>query len=152
MKLYIAADHAGFELKEKLKKTMTSIEWIDLGTTSVDSVDYPDFGNKLAREVLRNCHGDQRLAPCGVIICGSGVGISIAANRHAGIRAVLAESPLVAELSRQHNASNVLALGARIVSQQKAEEILRAWLTAKFEGGRHERRVQLLDQIKGEKT
>ena len=151
MKLFIAADHAGFELKQELIARFREgpngerIEWVDLGPSDASSVDYPAYGQKLARHVLESTDAAARLGPCGVLICGSGVGISIAANRFKGIRAVLAASPEVAVLSRQHNASNVLCLGARLTPQETAESILRAWLATAFEGGRHERRVSLLD-------
>jgi ribose 5-phosphate isomerase B len=151
VKLFIAADHAGFERKQELVARFREgpngeqIEWVDLGPSDASSVDYPAYGQKLARRVLESTDAAARLGPCGVLICGSGVGISIAANRFKGIRAVLAASPEVAVLSRQHNASNVLCLGARLTPRETAEDILRAWLATAFEGGRHERRVSLLD-------
>lgn len=136
----IASDHAGFQLKEVLKKELAKSGYAvsDLGTNSTQSVDYPDYGYKLASAVSK---GD---AEFGVAICGSGVGISIAANRKPKIRAALCESAQVAELSRKHNNANVLALGARIVSEDLAKKILHAFLNTEFEGGRHEARVKKL--------
>ncbi|NDF11506.1 MAG: ribose 5-phosphate isomerase B [Proteobacteria bacterium] len=134
----IASDHAGVELKEALKGELKllGLTPLDLGTTGPTSVDYPDFANALA-EALKNGK-----AARGVLICGSGIGISIAANRHKHIRAALCHNEEVAVLSRQHNDANVLALGARVVSDAQAKKILRAFFTTDFEGGRHARRVE----------
>lgn len=140
-KILIAADHAGFELKEEFKTFTLSqtIEWIDLGTHSTDSVDYPDFGFKMA-ESLKAGQADT-----GVIICGSGIGISIAANRYPHVRAALCTSPEMAELARRHNDANVLALGSRIISPETARQCLEAFLQTDFEGGRHSRRADKLN-------
>lgn len=150
MILWIASDHAGFALKEELKKTNKlagqNIEWKDLGPTDETSTDYPLHAQKLTREIKAHKVGAELLEPCGVLICGSGVGVSIAANRVKGIRAVLAASEEVAKLSRQHNASNVLCLGSRLTASDLAKEILKTWLATPFEGGRHEKRVQLIDE------
>src|SRR5690606_8456342 len=129
--LYIAADHAGYELKENLKKNAQAfgVDFEDLGTHSCDSVDYPDYANVLAEKL--NGSDDQM----GVLICGSGVGISIAANRYPHIRAVLAESEMTAQLGREHNHANVLCLGARFLSTEKAVAILKAFLSAKPDTG-----------------
>ena len=157
MKIFIAADHAGLPLKEELKKntsllrtsTGEKIEWIDLGTHNLDSVDYPDYANILCKELLA-AQPDDIQGPFGVLICGSGVGISIAANRFGGIRAVLAESETVAKLSREHNHANVLCMGARIVNTEKAVQILNAFLTAiPDQGPRHLNRIQKLSQKGG---
>ncbi len=150
MRLYIASDHAGFPLKkhfvENLKKVSSlSIEWIDLGPADTSSVDYPSYAAKLCEQVLKTNSEEQLKEPCGVLICGSGVGVSMMANRFKKIRAVLAEAPELAAMSREHNASNVLCLGARRVSNEKAADILQQWLVTKFEGGRHERRIHLCD-------
>ncbi len=145
MKLLIASDHAGFELKEALKDRAGTlgVSFNDLGTHSQDSVDYPDYAHALARELLKPGSG----ASLGILICGSGVGVSIAANRHPGIRAVLAESPEIARLGREHNHANVLCLGARFLSPDRAVEVIRAFLTATPETGeRHVRRVQKLGE------
>ncbi len=145
MKIYIASDHAGFDLKSKLQtlKTKVSIQWIDLGPSTDDRVDYPDYANRLCEQLLQ----DQPGVALGVLICGSGVGVSIAANRYANIRAVLAESPAVAKLGREHNHANVLCLGARILTSDQALQILDAFLTAAPDmGERHVHRIQLLGQ------
>jgi ribose 5-phosphate isomerase B len=133
----IAADHAGVDLKAQLKKELQALgyEALDLGTHSTDSVDYPDFAHMLAKTMKDGKAG------VGVLICGSGIGISIAANRHTHIRAALCHSALEAKLSRQHNNANVLALGARIIGIEVAKDTLRAFLKTEFEGGRHEKRV-----------
>ena len=147
MKLVIAADHAGFALKELLKKEASTlgVSFEDLGTHSEDSVHYPDFARQLCARVLESKKGEELLGCCGVLVCGSGIGVSMAANRVKGIRAVNAVRVDQARLSRQHNAANVLCLGARLNTVQEALEILRAWLAASFEGGRHQLRVDLMD-------
>ncbi len=136
----IASDHAGFALKEVLKQDLAAGGYnvLDLGTNSGESVDYPDFGFLLAEKVASGA------AKLGVVICGSGVGISIAANRNPKIRAALCCSAEVAKLSRQHNDANVLALGARIVDEKTAKDCLKAFLSTEFEGGRHSKRVKKL--------
>lgn len=136
----LASDHAGVELKEVLKAELAErgIEVRDLGTNSADSVDYPDFGKALAEAVA----GGQ--AGRGVAICGSGIGISIAANRVPGVRAALCHDSLGAQLSRRHNDANVLALGARTTGIDVAKDCLAAFLDTKYEGGRHQRRVDKL--------
>lgn len=138
--LALAADHAGFALKEILKQEAKNLGYniVDLGTNSTESVDYPDYGNKLADNVASG------KAEFGVVICGSGVGISIAANRNPKIRAALCHNAEIAKLARQHNDANVLALGARVVDESTAKECLRVFLSTPFEGGRHEKRVEKL--------
>lgn len=137
-KIALAADHAGFEEKEKLKSMLTElgVEFEDMGTTSGDSVDYPDFALKAARAVA-NGEFDQ-----GLLVCGSGTGMAIAANKVHGVRAAVAWSPDIARLAREHNNANVLALPARFVDDGQVKEIVKAWFSADFEGGRHERRVE----------
>lgn len=136
----LASDHAGFALKAVLRQRL--VEWgfevLDLGTDSEERVDYPEFGDKLARAVA-----DGEVAR-GVVVCGTGVGISIAANRHPGVRAALCHDVTGARLSRQHNDANVLALGQRMIGQAVAVDCLRAFLDAEFEGGRHGSRVAKL--------
>lgn len=144
MKLFIASDHAGVDLKAEFCRRK-GVEWVDLGPASADSVNYPDFAQKLCREVLKANSGDALLQPCGVLICGSGVGMSIAANRFEGIRAVLTSDEEIARLSREHNASNILCLGARFTPPDRALRILDTWLATPFAGGRHLTRVQLMD-------
>jgi ribose 5-phosphate isomerase B len=137
----IAADHGGYELKEMLKADLDGLGFdvLDLGTNSIDSVDYPDFGHALGQAIEDN------KARFGVAICGSGIGISIAANRHANVRAALCHDSLTAKLSRQHNNANVLALGARIIGVETARDAVSAFFTTDFEGGRHERRVDKIE-------
>jgi ribose 5-phosphate isomerase B len=138
----IASDHAGFELKGKLKAKLEEMGYgvQDLGANSEAPSDYPDFAHPLAREVS---DGE---AKRGVLLCGSGVGVDIVANRYPHVRAALAWMPEIAELSRKHNDSNVLVIPARFVSDDSAVEILDRWLKTDFEGGRHARRVSKIDE------
>lgn len=136
----IAADHGGVELKETLKNSDLAVEWLDLGTHGTDSVDYPDFGYKLAEKIAA---GE---AQYGVAICGSGIGISIACNRNPKIRAALCMTEQMAELSRQHNDANVICLGARLIDNDLALAMVRKFLNTNFDGGRHGPRVQKLTQ------
>lgn len=138
MKLYIASDHAGYALKEELKVLHNDIDWIDLGTTSDARVDYPDYADKLAKAII----SDPKLM--GVLICGSGQGMAIKANRHPQIRAALCWNEDIAILSRGHNDANVLCLGARHTAADHAADILTAFINAEFEGGRHQDRVNKL--------
>lgn len=141
VKMVIASDHAGFDLKEALKLHFAGrVDWVDLGTDSKDSVNYADYGFALGRAI------EEEVAPMGVAICGSGIGISIAANRNRAVRAALCTSPLMASLARQHNDANVLALGARITDFNMAAECLESFLKTPFEGGRHAVRVDSLGQ------
>lgn len=140
MKIAIASDHAGYFVKEQIKKHYgDQYEWLDLGTDSEASVDYPDFGHKLAHAV------EQNEVAKGIIICGTGIGISIAANRHKGVRAALCTNATMAKLTRLHNDANVLALGARITGFEVILDCIDAFMHTEFEGGRHERRVNKLD-------
>ena len=136
----IANDHAGLMLKQLLLGEIEQLGFtaLDLGTNTADSVDYPDFGNAVAKAVT-----DGR-AQFGIAICGSGIGISIAANRHKGIRAALCSTGLAAELSRQHNDANILCLGARLIGDAEARECVKRFLATKFEGGRHAKRIEKL--------
>ncbi len=148
MNILIAADHGGFELKEKLKASASrlGVTFTDLGTDSLDSVDYPDFANALCKKLIEQNKGKSEAEESlGILLCGSGVGVSIAANRHPEIRAVLAESPEVAKLSREHNYANVLCIGARIVGLDTALQIVDGFLKAEPDlGERHARRVHKL--------
>lgn len=138
----IASDHAGYGLKADVMRLFSGrAEWIDLGTHSTDPVDYPDYGYAVGRAI-----SDGR-AGLGVVICGSGVGVSIAANRFPAVRAALCADATTARLARRHNDANVLALGARIVGIAVAVECVEAFLTTAFEGGRHEIRVEKLKAI-----
>lgn len=136
----IASDHAGFQLKTRVIEFLqkSGHEVLDLGPENADRVDYPDFGYKLA-EAIRDGQ-----ATCGIAICGSGIGISIAVNRYKGVRAALAHDVTSARLSRQHNDANVLALGARLIGEETALECVEVFLKTEFEGGRHEGRVEKL--------
>jgi len=140
MKIAIASDHGGFELKENIKKYLAEreIEVLDLGTDSEASVDYPIYG-KACGEAVAEGKADR-----GIVCCGTGIGISIAANKVEGIRCSLCTDVTMARLTRQHNDSNVLALGGRTTGLQTALDIVAAWLDTEFEGGRHQRRVDML--------
>ncbi len=140
MKIAIASDHAGYELKEQLKQAFAEVEWLDLGTHGPESVDYPDFGHAMGAAITAG------QAAQGVVICGSGIGISIAANRYPAVRAALCANATMARLSRLHNDANVLALGSRIVGFEVARDCLSAFLATSFEGGRHQRRIDKLGQ------
>ena len=138
----IASDHAGVEMKERLISELRKLGYNpdDIGARDADKPDdYPDYAHPLAREV------SEGQAKRGILLCGSGVGMDIVANRYRGVRAALAWEPEIAELSRKHNDSNVLVLPARFVSNEQGVQIMKAWLDAKFEGGRHERRVNKID-------
>ena len=139
-KIAVASDHAGFELKSAMVQTLTEFgyEVLDLGAHGLDSVDYPDFARAMAESV------QSREVERGVLICGTGIGISIAANRHRGVRAALCHDVTSARLARQHNDANVLVLGARMVGMEVARDCLSAFLETPFEGGRHARRVDKL--------
>ena len=136
----IACDHAGFQLKSWVKQQLQARGYhiLDLGANSEESVDYPDFGFALGEAITRG------QATRGIAICGSGIGISIAANRFPAVRAALCSDGLSARLARQHNDANVLALGARLIGEETAKDCLDAFLNTSFEGGRHERRVAKL--------
>ncbi len=142
-KILIGSDHAGVELKHHLKEHLKSLglEVMDKGTHVKDSVDYPDLAHAVAQGVLNNA------GALGVLICGSGNGVTITANKHAGIRAALAWDPQVAALAREHNDANVLALPARFITEEQADAIVDAFLAARFEGGRHQRRVLKIEAL-----
>lgn len=146
--ILIASDHAGFDLKQALQKSMTSYTWTDLGPSSPLRVDYPDFAEKLAKKIVKdNC--------AGILICGSGIGMSIAANKIDGIRAAVVENTTSARLAKEHNNANVLCLGARFLAPEYAAEIIEAWLSASFDpkesGGRHEARIAKIKLLEGSK-
>lgn len=144
MTVSIGSDHAGFAYKEELKQMLVNLGHvvIDVGTATEESVDYPDYGTEAAMLV------HDGIADRGVVICGSGIGISIAANKVQGIRAANCTSVEMAELSRQHNDANVVAVGQRLVSIELAKEIVVAFLSTEFEGGRHQRRVDKLNDLR----
>lgn len=144
MKIFIASDHAGFELKEKLVQSLIGIsdyDLIDLGADSTESCDYPVFANKLVQKLLEKPFNNNR----GILICGTGIGMSIAANRTPGIRAALCFNEEMAIMSRKHNNANVLVLGARIIAYEEAVHCVSAFLKTDFDGGRHARRLALID-------
>ena len=134
----IASDHAGFELKEEIKKYLIKNrnKVLDLGTTNNNSVDYPDFAHLLSKKIKNN------RSKFGVLICGSGIGMSIVANRHKNIRAALCNNILSAKLSRKHNNANVISLGSRIIKKKVAINCVKSFLNTPFEGGRHLRRIK----------
>jgi ribose 5-phosphate isomerase B len=142
MKIAIASDHAGFDLKSSIiKEFKNQHQIIDLGCNDPKiSVDYPDFANKLAKKII------SKEVEFGILVCGSGVGISIAANRFQELRAALCQNQKTARLSRQHNDANVLCLGARNVQEVNALKIVKVFLSTKFEGGRHIKRVEKLSK------
>lgn len=140
--LYLGCDHAGFELKTVISRFLAAWPWpfCDLGCASADvSVHYPDYAQKVVHAILAQ-PGSR-----GILICGTGLGMSIAANRFAGIRAALCQELYTAQMSRRHNDANVLVMGGRIVGLGLAREIVRVWLTTPFEGGRHQERLNLID-------
>jgi len=141
MRIALSADHAGYELKDVLAAWLAEEghEIIDLGTNTADSVDYPDYGASLARALAS---GD---ADRGIAVCGSGIGIAIAANRNPGCRCALVNEPLSATLARTHNDANAIALGARLIGPDMAKACVAAFLATDFAGGRHQRRVDLLN-------
>ena len=140
MKIYIGSDHAGFDLKEHIKKHFEGqFEFKDMGTYSSESVDYPDFAHAVAESVLKENDG------VGVLICGTGNGMIMAANKHAGIRAALCWAPEIAALAKQHNNANILVMPARFISDETAFETMNAFFSADFEGGRHQRRIDKIN-------
>ena len=143
MKIAVASDHGGFALKEKVKEHLMQREFEveDLGTHSEDSVDYPAYGKACGEAVASG------KADLGVVVCGTGIGISIAANKVKGIRCGLCTSVEMAHLTKQHNNANILALGGRTTEPDLALKIVDEWLDTEFEGGRHQRRVDMLDQM-----
>jgi len=141
-KLFLGCDHAGFALKEVIRRYLTELAWPyqDLGCDCAEvSVHYPDYAHKVVQAIL--AHPGSR----GILICGTGLGMSIAANRFAGIRAALCQELYTARMSRLHNDANLLVMGGRIVGSGLAREIVRVWLTTPFEGGRHQERLNLID-------
>ncbi|MDO4552787.1 MAG: ribose 5-phosphate isomerase B [Bacillota bacterium] len=139
-----ASDHGGFQLKEAVKehlKSRENVEVLDLGTFSEESVDYPQYGEACARAVAEG------KADLGIVCCGTGIGISIAANKVKGVRCALAVTPFMAEMAKRHNDANVLALGGRVLEEEEALRLVDIWLDTDFEGGRHQRRVDRLNDL-----
>ena len=143
MKLAIGSDHGGYQLKETIKQLLEEqdIDYKDFGTDSTTSVDYPDFAEKVAAGVAADDYQK------GILICGTGIGMSIAANKITGVRAALCHDVFSARATRRHNNSNVLTLGARVIGEELALEIVKAWLGAEFEGGRHQRRIDKISNL-----
>jgi RpiB/LacA/LacB family sugar-phosphate isomerase len=147
MQVGLACDHGGFELKEDLKAYLKSVgtEPMDLGTFNEDSVDYPDFGILVAERISR---GELER---GILICGTGIGMSIVANKFKRVRAALANDLYSSRFSREHTDANILVIGGRIVGKDLAREIVRVWLETPFSGGRHKRRLDKIEAIEKEK-
>jgi ribose 5-phosphate isomerase B len=143
LKIAIGNDHVALELKKEIQSYLESKghEVIDLGTDSPERCDYPIYGEKVANAIVTGN------ADCGILICGTGVGISLAANKVKGIRAVVCSEPYSAQLSKRHNNTNILAFGARVIGVDLAKMIVDSWLGAEFEGGRHEKRIKMIDEI-----
>ena len=141
MNVLIASDHAGFEMKKELQKVLKAFNWIDHGPKKLDRVDYPDYAEKMAKAI------QEKKAPQGVLICGTGIGMSIAANKCPSIRAAHVTNPIEAHLAKEHNNANIICVGARFLGTEYALEIIRTFLKAKFaKTGRHQTRV---DKITG---
>jgi len=145
LKIGIGSDHGGFELKEYIKEYLDKEEifYIDYGTNSLESVDYPDYGEKVARAVVA------KEVDRAIVICGTGIGISIACNKVKGIRCALCGDTYSAKMSREHNDANILALGGRVIGRDLAIEIVSAWLKSEFAGGRHGKRINKISEIEG---
>ncbi|MFN2102653.1 ribose 5-phosphate isomerase B [Finegoldia dalianensis] len=146
MKIAIAADHGGFELKDSMVEYIKSLgnEVVDLGTNSADSVDYPDYAKKVCEEI------QQENSDLGILICGTGIGMSLAANKFEGIRAACVSDVYSAKMSRNHNNANVLCIGARVIGDEVAKLIIKTFLENEFEAGRHQRRVDKIMAIEKE--
>lgn len=142
-KIAIASDHAGREIKDEIKSFLeeSGIEVIDMGVNSDDSVDYPDYGIPVAERVSR---GE---VPRGILVCGTGIGMSILANKYRGVRAALVSDVYTARMAKEHNDANILVIGGRIVGKGLARELVRTWLETRFEGGRHQRRLDKIAEI-----
>lgn len=142
MKIAIGSDHAAYEMKEMVKHLLLSqkIEVIDCGTHSASRADYPDYAKKVSHEVVSN-------SIQGILLCGSGIGVSIVANRFKGVRAALCRTPMDAEMARKHNDANVLCLGARFNTEDEIKKIIEAWFANTFEGGRHADRLKIFEDL-----
>lgn len=143
MKVAVGCDHGGIVLKDSVVSTLKELgaEVVDLGTYSTDSVDYPVYGLKVAEAVAS---GE---CDAGVLMCGTGIGISISANKVPGIRAAVCTNTYMAQLTKNHNNANIIALGGRVISPEEAKDIVKAWYTAEYEGGRHQRRLDMITDI-----
>ena len=143
MKIALGADHGGFELKEKVKTHLIKkgYEVLDLGTNSTDSVDYPEFGHAVGHAVV------DKKVEFGIVVCGTGIGISIAANKVPGVRAALCTNTTMARLTREHNNANILAMGGRIIGDVLALEMVDTFIDTEFQGGRHENRINKIESV-----
>ncbi len=143
MLVAIGSDHGGFNLKEEIKKMFAeqNIQFVDFGTHSAESIDYPEIAQKVSQAVI------SKECTCGIIICGTGIGVSIAANKIKGIRAALCHDVFSAQMSREHNDANILTMGERVIGPGLACLIVSTWLTTEFAGGRHGRRVDKISQL-----
>jgi len=139
----LASDHAGYEYKERIKKLLDEmgLPYEDFGTHTPESTDYPDYGHA-ASDAIASHRADR-----GILVCGSGIGMSMVSNKHSGVRAAMCESTEAARLARQHNDANVLTIGARLTPWSKAVEIIKVFLSTQFEGGRHQRRVEKIHKL-----
>ena len=146
MKVAVGCDHGGFVLKDAVIGTLEELgaQVVDFGTYSTESVDYPVYGKKVADAVAS---GECDL---GVVMCGTGIGISIAANKVKGIRAAVVTNEFMAEMTRRHNNANVIALGGRVINPEETKVLVKAWYTAQFEGGRHQKRIDMITEIENE--
>ncbi|MBI5644229.1 MAG: ribose 5-phosphate isomerase B [Deltaproteobacteria bacterium] len=142
-KIAIASDHAGRELKEDIKEFLSSIgvEFMDLGVDNDNSVDYPDYGILVAERVSK---GE---VPRGILVCGTGIGMSILANKFLNVRAALVSDVYTARMAKEHNNANILVIGGRIVGKGLAREMIRTWIEARFEGGRHQKRLDKISAV-----
>ncbi|MBP3291831.1 MAG: ribose 5-phosphate isomerase B [Clostridia bacterium] len=143
MKIAIGCDHGGIVLKDAVTSTLEALgaEVVDLGTNSTDSVDYPTYGLKVAETVASG------QCDAGVIMCGTGIGISISANKVPGIRCAVVTNTYMAKLTKNHNNANIISLGGRVITPEEAKDIVKAWYTAEYEGGRHQRRLDMITDI-----
>jgi len=143
MRVYLGSDHAGFELKEQVRDVLRDLghDVVDIGPYTEDSVDYPDYAERVGRAVAS---GE---APFGVLICGTGLGMAIAANKVPGIRAIQASDPEMARMARMHNDANIVTLPGRYIGREQAAAVLETFLTTPFEGGRHQRRVDKIGDL-----
>ncbi len=139
----LGSDHGGFELKESLKELLKGrgVDVVDCGTDNGNSVDYPDFGEKVARKVSS---GEVEK---GILICGTGIGMSIVANKYPGVRAALVTDPFMAQMAKEHNNANILVLGGRVLDTDSARKMVSIWLDATFEGGRHQGRLDKITAL-----
>ncbi len=142
--VYLGADHAGFELKESIKSHLEEkgIKYLDLGTDSLKSVDYPDYALKVAQKIKEGNEED-----FGVLFCGTGIGMAIAANKIDGIRAAVVHDEYTAEVAKKHNKANIIALGGRTITPTEAIRYLDSFMSSKYEGGRHENRISKIDSM-----